>query len=165
MLELDGGCTPPKWKRPEDVMKAHRMKMKKRALQSRFVRSMDPSSSSPVTVAGPAAQISPAKNPFRWVRLLKRYLCGFYFLLFHLNVAVYADVKRPSRTKRRTHARRWNEPGSSMTMTTRARPPCRNYYETASLYRTCLSATRWTRASSRSWTSCASPFQWPSSTR
>lgn len=65
MLELDGGCTPPKWKRPEDVMKAHRMKMKKRALQSRFVKSMDSSSSTSATAVGPAAQRSPAKNPFR----------------------------------------------------------------------------------------------------
>jgi len=66
MLELDSGCTPPKWKRPEDVMKMHRMKMKKRALQARFVKSMDTNIPGDVPIGRlPISQRSPAKNPFR----------------------------------------------------------------------------------------------------
>lgn len=66
MLELDSGCTPPKWKRPEDVMKMHRMKMKKRALQARFVKSMDVNIPGEVPTGRlPILQRSPAKNPFR----------------------------------------------------------------------------------------------------
>ncbi|XP_050432346.1 protein downstream neighbor of son homolog [Adelges cooleyi] len=64
MLELDSNSTPPKWKRPEDVMRLHRMKMKKRALQSRFSKSMDASSSA-VAANCQTGQRSPAKNPFR----------------------------------------------------------------------------------------------------
>ncbi|XP_015378906.1 PREDICTED: protein downstream neighbor of son homolog [Diuraphis noxia] len=66
MLELDSGCTPPKWKRPEDVMKMHRMKMKKRALQARFVKSMDTTTPGDLPTGRlPTVQRSPAKNPFR----------------------------------------------------------------------------------------------------
>lgn len=79
MLELDSGCTPPKWKRPEDVMKMHRIKMKKRALQSRFVKSMD---STATTAAGPAigrttVHKSPSKNPFRWALRRDAYLSHY----------------------------------------------------------------------------------------
>ncbi|VVC39625.1 Hypothetical protein CINCED_3A025647 [Cinara cedri] len=69
MLELDSSCTPPKWKRPEDVMKMHRMKMKKRALQNRFVKSMETASSSQIPKIDPVGRMvvqrSPSKNPFR----------------------------------------------------------------------------------------------------
>ncbi|XP_050542308.1 protein downstream neighbor of son homolog [Daktulosphaira vitifoliae] len=63
MLQLDNNSTPPKWKRPEDVMKMHRIRMKKRALQSRFSKSMDATST--VAFTDQTGQRSPAKNPFR----------------------------------------------------------------------------------------------------
>lgn len=55
--------TPEKWKRPEDVMKLHRLRMKKKALQARMNRSEAPSAST-ATLSLDSA-FTKRKNPFR----------------------------------------------------------------------------------------------------
>lgn len=55
--------TPEKWKRPEDVMKLHRLRLKKKALQARMNRSEAPSATSATLSLEPA--FTKRKNPFR----------------------------------------------------------------------------------------------------
>lgn len=55
--------TPEKWKRPEDVMKLHRLRMKKKALQARMNRPEAPSAS-PANLSLDSA-FTKRKNPFR----------------------------------------------------------------------------------------------------
>ncbi|XP_054262662.1 protein downstream neighbor of son homolog [Macrosteles quadrilineatus] len=62
-IEL-GAKTPEKWKRPEDVMKLHRLRMKKKALQARMNRSDIPQPS-PVLNTSVDSAITKRKNPFR----------------------------------------------------------------------------------------------------
>lgn len=64
--------TSPLWKRPEDVMKLHRLKMKKRALQARmsgrclsnFIESENSMDSVSLAVVPVSEK---RKNPFRYI--------------------------------------------------------------------------------------------------
>lgn len=51
--------TPPQWKRPEDVMKLHKLKMRKRTVQSRVLNT------SPKIDKEQKIKHNRSKNPFR----------------------------------------------------------------------------------------------------
>lgn len=57
--------TPEKWKTPEEVMKLHRLRMKKKALQARMNRTeTTPLSSSQLNTSVDTA-LAKRKNPFK----------------------------------------------------------------------------------------------------
>lgn len=56
--------TPEKWKRPEEVMKLHRLRMKKNALQARMNRQETPAPTS-ANLSLDSVFTTKRKNPFR----------------------------------------------------------------------------------------------------
>lgn len=58
--------TPEKWKRPDEVMRLHKLRIKKKALQARMNRTELPSIKIPLmTSVGSVSVTEKRKNPFR----------------------------------------------------------------------------------------------------
>lgn len=74
---------PSTWKTPDEVMKLHRLRMKKKALQARMNRTE--SSISPLNASKTLSQpTEKRKNPFRYVIYdLYHLLCDFHNILIY----------------------------------------------------------------------------------
>ncbi len=60
---MDTNKTPPRWRRPEDVMKLHKLRLKKRSLDFRLTDQDKPQSETKEVVAKPSTK----RNPFKYV--------------------------------------------------------------------------------------------------
>lgn len=75
---MDSKTTPPHWKRPEDVMRLHKQRMRKKKLQFRFTDQENKSSNTPETTENDKKFAS--RNPFKYVSTFN--IVRFTFLLF-----------------------------------------------------------------------------------
>ena len=96
---MDSKTTPPHWKRPEDVMRMHKLRVRKRALQFRFTDQENKSSSTSTPQSSEIEKKFASRNPFKYVCTLKilfSFHIALIYLVFQLHIRrakVEPDVK------------------------------------------------------------------------